>query len=544
MANTLFDHGAEYHFHDINFTRNHATMRQTEHDRTKPSKLELLQEDYRSKLLHEREQKANALFEQKVRAELLPKKGSVRDFFLNRRMLAASTSGASSGVNLPPIKTNRRYKGKQKDKTKLVEKQLVDKGKEKVEAIAFLNDMEKTQDVSELGKLRQKHRKSKTESQQDVPAVNMADNSLSQSFSSTCDKKGVNKDVKNTSLRKARGVKSREIYKRSGKPSDETNNDRNTNINSQELESSFTEHKITRARRGVKSQKIYKRGRKRPEESNREKSTNTKPNTNANSEDRASSFVENDAVSKSLVKIKELVNRRKTEEIILRSKTAKLTTEMATPSPRRNSQSFDEMCKVEMELRETISREQKKLLALQERRRQKITEYGNEMESHKKIGGKERQTAERKQNALGQSREKKTTKNMKKSEQESRQEKYMEQTPLNSKKTKQNNQCETMDTNSVSNENANQQQQTNKTQTRKVQNNSSSVNAMIELVTCSNCGRGFMKERIAKHEKACRKASARIKKPFDAKRKRAEGTDMEKYIIMGKDTSDDSACKV
>jgi hypothetical protein len=112
MANTLFDHGAEYHFHDVNFTQNLATMRQTEHDSTKPSKLELLQEDYRSRLLHEREQKANALFEQKVRAELLPKKGSVRDFFLNRRMLAASTSGASNGVNLPPIKTNRRYKGK------------------------------------------------------------------------------------------------------------------------------------------------------------------------------------------------------------------------------------------------------------------------------------------------------------------------------------------------------------------------------------------------------------------------------------------------
>jgi hypothetical protein len=414
-----------------------------------------------------------------------------------------------------------------------------------VEAIAFLKDME-TQDVSELGKLRQKHRKSKTESQQDVPAMDMADNSLSQSFSSTCDKKGVNKDVRNTSLRKARGVKSRETYKRSGKPSDETNNDRNTNITSQELESSFTEHKITRARQGVKSREIYKRGRKRTEESNTEKSTNTKRNTNANSEDRASSFAENDAVSKGLVKIKELVNRRKTEEIILRSRTAKLTAEMETPSPRRNSQSFDEMCKVEMELRETISREQKKLLALQERRRQKVSEYGNEMESHKKIGGKERQTVERKQNTLGQSREKKTTKNMKKSERESRQEKYMEQTPLNSKKTKQNNQYETMDTNSVSNERkANQLQQTNKAQTtRNVQNNSSSVNAMIDLVTCSNCGRGFMKERIAKHEKACRKASARIKKPFDAKRKRAEGTDMEKYIIMGKDMSNDSACKV
>ena len=111
MANTLFDHGAKYHFHDVKITQNHDTMKDTGHDKRKASKLELLQEDYRSRLLHEREQKANALFEQKVRAELLPKKGSVREFFLNRRMLAASTTGASNGVNLPPIKRNTRYKG-------------------------------------------------------------------------------------------------------------------------------------------------------------------------------------------------------------------------------------------------------------------------------------------------------------------------------------------------------------------------------------------------------------------------------------------------
>lgn len=112
MANTLFDHGTEYNFYKTNFTENHATMRRTKPDNQKPSKLELLQEDYRSRLLREREQKANALFEQRVRAELLPKKGSVREFFLNRRMLAAEACNAA--VDLPPISSNTRYKGKYK----------------------------------------------------------------------------------------------------------------------------------------------------------------------------------------------------------------------------------------------------------------------------------------------------------------------------------------------------------------------------------------------------------------------------------------------
>ena len=112
MANTLFEHGAKYHFHAVKFTHNHATMKETEDDKTKPSRLELLQEDYRSRLLHERELKANALFERKVRAKLLPKKGSVREFFLNRRTLAESVAVPSNGVNLPPIKSNTRYKGK------------------------------------------------------------------------------------------------------------------------------------------------------------------------------------------------------------------------------------------------------------------------------------------------------------------------------------------------------------------------------------------------------------------------------------------------
>ena len=112
MAHTLLERGSEFTFHDANFTENHATMKDTDRETTKPSRLQLLQDDYRTRLLREREQKANALFEQKVKADLLPKKGSVREFFLNRRLLVANTTGASNAVNLLPIKANIRYKSK------------------------------------------------------------------------------------------------------------------------------------------------------------------------------------------------------------------------------------------------------------------------------------------------------------------------------------------------------------------------------------------------------------------------------------------------
>ena len=534
MANILFDHGAKYHFHDVKITQNHATMKDTGHSKRKASKLELLQEDYRSRLLHEREQKANALFEQKVRAELLPKKGSVREFFLNRRMLAASTTGTSNRVNLSPIKKNTRYKGKQKNQTK-----HVDEKKEKMETRTFSKDIETQEDcnLSELEKLRKKHRKSKTtEHQQAVSSMNMAKNSFSPSCPSTYDKKEANNNNRNAPLPMARGVKSREVYKRGTKPSRETNKEGHSNTNSEELESSFTaENKMTTARRGVKSRKVYKRGRRPSEESNTE--TNTKH--------LVSSLKENDIVSKSLVKIKELVNRRKTEELILRSKTRKLTAQSQTPSPRRNSQSFDEMCRVEIELRETISREQKKLLALQERRRQKAAGFTNEIKTSNKIGGKV-EPKETRQNTLAEYHDEKTTKSVRKSEEENPQNVYTKHTRLNLQKTKQNCEYGVID----KEKNAEQLQQgkkQQKTQSTKLQQkqerNLNSINTTMDLVSCSNCGRGFMKERIAKHEKACKKASARIKKPFDAKRKRAEGTDMEKYIIMGK-TSDDSTYKV
>jgi hypothetical protein len=362
--------------------------------------------------------------------------------------------------------------GKQKEQTKRYER------KEKAKASTVVEDMETRDDCnhSELEKLRNKYRKFKI-NQQVVSAMNMEKNSSSPPL--TYDKMEANRDNRKASLPKARGVKSREVYKR---------------------------------------------GRRPPSEES---------HVETNSKHVAYSSTENDLVSKSLVKIKELVHRRKTEELILRSKTTKLTALDQTPSPRRNSQSFDEMCRVEVELRETISREQKKLLALQERRRQKVVERKNEpIETHNEIGGKKEQPMGRQQNTP--SRGEKTTKSVGKSKREKHQETYTDHTRLNSKETKQN--CEYGMTDKDKNSKPMKKQQLK-------QKTSSSADASMDSVTCSNCGRGFMKERIAKHEKACKKASARIKKPFDAKRKRAEGTDVEKYIIMGK-TSDDSQYKV
>lgn len=84
---------------------------------------------------------------------------------------------------------------------------------------------------------------------------------------------------------------------------------------------------MTKAARGLKSREVYKRGRPPPEDE-------TGRNTNPKGELLASS--ESELVSKSLVKIKELVNRRKTEELLRRSRTANLTAEsLVTPSPRR-----------------------------------------------------------------------------------------------------------------------------------------------------------------------------------------------------------------
>lgn len=376
-------------------------------------------------------------------------------------------------------------------KTKLAEKQLLDKSKEK--ETVEMQGMQ-THDYTELGKLEKRHANSKPEFLNNVQGLHKVKNSISSSFS-----KGVHRDDKNTPLLKARGVKSREVYKRRKSQKQENKED----PYSHELEASLNKEF---------------------------------PKLN---EKELLPFTENDVVSKSLVKIKALVNRRKTEELLLlRSRTAKLPARRQSYSPTQNSRSFEEMCKAEIQLRETISREQQKLLALKERRRQQVLNNRNGMGSCEKndTNSKERKSIEAKKN----SRKNPRTKNVNKFETRSN----TELACSNPKQTQHNAQHEKMEKCNTHEREENQLQQIHKTHEAEYKNQNSSVNAMIELVTCSNCGRGFMRERIAKHEKACRKASARMKKPFDAKRKRAEGTDMEKYIIVGKDLSDDSAYKV
>ena len=403
-----------------------------------------------------------------------------------------------------------------------VEKQHVDKKREG-KAIGYSEDFQDC-NARELDRLREQYRKSKREGKLDVSSSNATQHSSSRpEFSSTRDSKIVDKEVEDTSFPKPRRVKSREVHKRSNKQTHEPSQERSLSRNSVELKLSFNKTKRTKAARGVKSREVYKRGRPPPED-------DTRGNTNPEAELLTSS--ESELVSKSLIKIKEIVNRRKTEELLRRSKTTNLTAEsLGTPSPRRQSKSFDEMSKVEMELRETISREQKKLLALQERRRQKLTEFRNESQKQN--------TRQIQENTLAKNREKKATM-------------HKEQTRSNPNTKRESSGNETTDkidtwALSVSKKHhANQTQQAAKTRTTRSSEFKTKVesNASPDLVTCSNCGRSFMKDRIAKHQNACKKASARIKKPFDAKRKRAEGTDMEKYIIIGKDTNDESGYKV
>ncbi|XP_028396093.1 zinc finger C2HC domain-containing protein 1C-like isoform X2 [Dendronephthya gigantea] len=536
MANTLFDHGTEYNFYRTNFTENHATMRKTKPDSQKPTRLEMLQEDYRSRLLREREQKANALFETRVRAKILPKKGSVREFFLNRRMLAAEACNAV--VDLPPITSNTRYEGKQRDKTRIVGKRGE---KEKVEAIDYFKNNQKQKNHSEQDKLRKKNRKSRT----GVAFAKNEESKLSTvEFSSTYEANGVDRDGGNAYSTKPRGVKSREVFKRQKRPSDEY--DRTEYRNDEVFASLAAKNNKLRARKGVKSREVYKRGSK---PANEEAITETNVNEKGNGECLARSFSE---VSKSLVKIKELVHRRKTEELILRSNTARPAAneshKQSSPRARGNSQSFDEMCRVETELRETISREQKKLLELQKRMGRRSRKK-REQESRNYNGEKQHRSTETRQGEANM---------VKISPNETQDGNFKRET-----RSKQHRNAEYQRTNeedfrrgrgkSVSYE-YKVSELTGRTQTsrdsttkssihKETNANATSGSVIQDLVTCPNCGRGFMKERIAKHEKACRKASARIKKPFDAKRKRAEGTDMEKYLIMGKETSDDSKYK-
>ena len=256
----------------------------------------------------------------------------------------------------------------------------------------------------------------------------------------------------------------------------------------------------------MKSREVYKRGRKPSGEINEEL------NTNINSEELSSSFTQSD-VSKSLVKIKQLVQRRKTEELLVRSTAAKPVPENNTSSPRQqNSQSFEELCKAEAEIREIISREQKKLLALQQKQKLKITEKrSSRLESRNGTGRKPFEAVEVEQNA-SQEREKRT-RNVK----EPKREDHHEMILSKRNAAKPNTQHETVDKmNTKPSTQIKQAQPTQKTSTEPKHEGGEKLSlvddATIDLVTCSNCGRGFMKARIAKHEKACRKASARVKK--------------------------------
>lgn len=55
-------------------------------------------------------------------------------------------------------------------------------------------------------------------------------------------------------------------------------------------------------------------------------------------------------------------------------------------------------------------------------------------------------------------------------------------------------------------------------------------NTRDDLVPCSNCGRSFADDRIAKHEEICTKTSKKKRKTFDSTKKRVAGTEAEVYV--------------
>lgn len=480
MANTLFSH---YHARDYNFnptdvvyaadTTQHYAMKKDlpRPQQGKLSKLELLQEDYRSRLLHEKEQKLNALFEQKVRANLLPKKGSVREFFLNRRILATSTKSGQNAVTLPPMQLNSRHESVQPDKKR------------------FVDEMQS--DIGEVGK-----RKVQTRRQ---PRLKQSGETLVPGGSSR----------KLVELREAR-QKYQQLQKQESDPS------RSSKLQSREKGSSstfasFKDRRLvsrtdqkdgvtTYPKRTSQSKDVYKRAMKlgHGDEINETNSARSHANESSCSKDE---------LSKNLAKIKEL-GRRKTEEFLHRSMTNNLAlddrfhdSKSCQPSPRKNSLKLEEMHRMEMELRETISRERKKLLVLQQRRREVLGETTRENDDENK---NELKTSKTKQSNCRDS----------------------------------NNELDNNSERTASHEWPRQRLQTRSTKQvarqsteMKFEKLNSNADAAMDLMTCSNCGRCFVKERISKHENACKKASARKKKPFDARKKRAQGTEMEKYFI-------------
>ena len=491
MANTLFRHTHDHHhLNSINIaystlrTRQDFTMRRPR-VQTKLSKLQLLQNDYRSRLLHEKEQKLNALMDRRIRenSTKLPKQGSVREFFLNRRMVTANstTVGPQNGATLPPIRRNSRYDGVRSDKNRFVVQECLPNTKEieKVnpeQSIQFGITKENDAILRELVKLRKGRRKGQGLETEIDPAtlstVQPKEKVPNTNFSSTNDKKTAGRHERKNTVAASHRKKPRselQIYKRGTKTSHELASSNESSKNAAQVEQE--------------------------------------------------SWCTKTELSKSLVKIKEL-SRRKTEEMIqLRTTTAsKISAERkhSQPTPRpEDSRNLDDMCQLEMELRETISRERKKLLALKQRKEKMQGKTTKETPGDGLAGGRGVRNPGSK---------------------------ILKETQCSADKGSTSNMDETRD--KASQEDPGKPSPSVKPSPQ-ISRNPESENAVstdsvseTELLACSNCGRRFMKERISKHENACKKVSARKKKPFDARRKRAEGTDMEEYLNAEKKTSE------
>lgn len=57
---------------------------------------------------------------------------------------------------------------------------------------------------------------------------------------------------------------------------------------------------------------------------------------------------------------------------------------------------------------------------------------------------------------------------------------------------------------------------------------------VVDVSPCSICGRKFAPDRLAKHEKVCAKTANSKRKVFDTSKQRSLGTDYEKYVLSGK----------
>lgn len=57
------------------------------------------------------------------------------------------------------------------------------------------------------------------------------------------------------------------------------------------------------------------------------------------------------------------------------------------------------------------------------------------------------------------------------------------------------------------------------------------------LIPCSICGRKFMQDRLDKHRDVCSKTKQKVRKPFDVRAARVQGTEMEKYVLKKQSSS-------